>query len=351
MPDHSGERGLRVIAERRLADAAPGSTLTVAGAQLGGPWLDVEARMARVVEAAQLAAAEGCDLLAFPETYLAGYPFWLTRTQGALFDDPAQKACYAYYLQAAIELGGPQHRQLEQLSADLGLMLLVGVTERGRGSGRGSAYCTLLTIDPKHGLVGHHRKLVPTYDERLVWANGDGAGLRTHRVGSSRVGGLNCWENWMPQARHALYAQGEELHVGVWPGSTGLTGDITRFVALEGRVFSLAVSGLLHRDDVPDDFPLADELRANCGGAAFNGGSALAAPDGSWLIAPVADREGLIVADVPLAQVWRERLTFDPTGHYARPDVFRSTVRRERAEPVHFSDGAHDAAGEAGGDG
>ena len=136
--------------------------------------------MARVAQAAQLAAAEGCELLAFPEAYLAGYPFWLARTHGARFDDPAQKACYAYYLQAAIEVGGPEHRRLEQLSADLGLTLMVGVTERGRGSGRGSAFCTLLTIDPKRGLVGHHRKLVPTYDERLVWANGDGAGLRTH---------------------------------------------------------------------------------------------------------------------------------------------------------------------------
>jgi len=351
MPTGSGAGGLQVIAAHRLADAGPGSTLTVAGAQLGGPWLDLEARMARVVEAAQLAAAEGCELLAFPETYLAGYPFWLARTQGTRFDDPAQKACYAYYLQAAIELGGPEHRRLEQLSADLGLTLLVGVTERGRGSGHGSAFCTLLTIDPKRGLVGHHRKLVPTYDERLVWANGDGAGLRTQRVGTSRVGGLNCWENWMPQARHALYAQGEELHVGVWPGSAGLTGDITRFVALEGRVFSLAVSGLLHSDDVPDDFPLAEELRANCAGAAFNGGSALAGPDGTWLIAPVADREGLIVADLPLAQVWRERLTFDPTGHYARPDVFHAAVRRERAQAVRFIDDADGLPGETDDDG
>ena len=135
----------------------------------------------------------------------------------------------------------------------------------------------------------------------------------------------------------------------MWPGSAGLTGDITRFVALEGRVFSLAVSGLLHRDDVPDDFPLAGELRANCAGAAFNGGSALAGPDGTWLIAPVADREGLIVADLPLAQVWRERLTFDPTGHYARPDVFRTAVRRERAQAVRFTDDADGPPGETGG--
>jgi nitrilase len=331
---------LEVIAAHRLPGGGSGATIRVAGAQLGGPWLNVEARMNRVVRAAELAAAEGCDLLAFPETYVSGYPFWLTRTQGARFNDPAQKACYAYYLDSAIEIGGPEHRTLEELSGDLGLSLIVGVTERGRGNGSGSTYCSLLAISPKEGLTGHHRKLVPTYDERLVWAVGDGAGLRTHRVGPGRFGALNCWENWMPQARQALYAGGEDVHVGVWPGSTALTGDITRFIALEGRVYSLAVAGLLSHDDIPDDFPLAAELRANCVPTPFDGGSGLAGPDGGWLIAPVPDREGLIVADLPLGRVAEERLTFDPTGHYSRPDVFSSTVRRERLQAVSFTDAA-----------
>jgi nitrilase len=208
---------LEVIAAHRLPGADPGSTITVSGAQLGGPWLDVEARMNRVVQAAELAASEGCDLLAFPETYLAGYPFWLTRTQGARFNDPEQKACYAYYLDAAIGIGGPQHRQLEQLSGDLGLTLFVGVTERGRGNGSGSTYCSLWTVSPKEGLIGHHRKLVPTYDERLVWANGDGAGLRTHQVGPARVGRVELLGELDAAARQALYADGEEVHLGVWP--------------------------------------------------------------------------------------------------------------------------------------
>jgi nitrilase len=329
---------LRVIAERRLPDANPAALMTVAGAQLGGPWLDVEARMRRVVQAAELAARHGCDLLAFPETYLAGYPFWPPRTQGARFNDPEQKACYAYYLATAIEIGGREVAQLRQLAGDVGLTLVVGVTERGQRSGRGSTYCSLLTIDPKDGLVGHHRKLIPTYDERLVWANGDGAGLSTHAVAGARVGSLNCWENWMPQARQALYADGEDLHVGVWPGSATLTADITRFVALEGRVFSLAVSGVLNQGDIPNDFPLAAELRENSARTPFNGGSALAAPDGSWVIAPMADDEGLIVADIDLRQVSEERLNFDPTGHYSRPDVFHSTVFRARRGAITFDD-------------
>ncbi|CAN5469912.1 carbon-nitrogen hydrolase family protein [soil metagenome] len=329
---------LRVIAERRLGDVDPASVLTVAGAQVGGPWLNIEARMGRLVAAAELAAQHGSDLVVFPETYLAGYPFWLPRTDGARFNDPQQKACYAYYLAAAIEIDGPEVAALRQLAGDLTVTLMVGVTERGQRSGRGSTYCSLLTLDPQHGLVGHHRKLIPTYDERLVWANGDGAGLITHQVAGARIGGLNCWENWMPQAREALYADGEDLHVSVWPGSTTLTADITRFTAMEGRVFSLAVSGVLRRDDIPDDFPLAAELRASSAATPFNGGSALAGPDGSWIIAPIADEEGVIVADIDLRQVAEERLTFDPTGHYSRPDVFHSTVLRGRRDAVTFVD-------------
>jgi nitrilase len=328
-----------VIAERRLPHLAPAERVTVAGAQLGGPWLDVDARMTRVVTATELAASHGAQLVAFPETYLAGYPFWLSRTNGARFDDPGQKACYSYYLDNAIEIGGPEHRQLEALSRDCEVTLVVGVTERGNRHARGSAYATLLTIDPAAGLVGHHRKLVPTYDERMVWASGDGAGLRSHAIGTGRFGSLNCWENWMPQARQALYAQGEDLHIGAWPGSDDLTTDITRFIAREGRVYSLAVGGVVTSDDIPDDFPLAEELRAGSTGTPFNGGSAIAGPDGAWIVAPVVNLEGLVIADLDLAAVRQERLNFDPTGHYSRPDVFRTTVNRARLTPVSFTGG------------
>jgi nitrilase len=328
---------LKVIAEHR--ESQPMSNgITVAAAQLGGPWLKPTARMARVVEAAQVAAHAGAELVAYPETYLSGYPFWPSRTQGALFDHPDQKSCYAYYLDAAIEVGGREHRELEAVAADLGITLIVGVTERGRGAGRGTVWCTLLTIDPRRGLVGYHRKLVPTYDERLVWGQGDGAGLRTHPVGRATVGSLNCWENWMPQARTALYAQGETVHVAAWPGSSKLTGDITRFVAAEGRMFVVAASGLITSDSIPADFPLAVELRQASDTVVFDGGSAVAGPDGQWVIPPVAGEEGLLVADLDLDRVSAERLNFDPTGHYNRPDVFQTVVNRRRHDAVSFRD-------------
>jgi nitrilase len=150
------------------------------------------------------------------------------------------------------------------------------------------------------------------------------------------VGGLNCWENWMPQARNALYALGEELHVSVWPGNPRNTVDITRFIAREGRVFSLAANGLLGLKDVPADFPLREALEEAGVTDYCRGGSAIAGPDGNWIVEPVADEERLVIADLDIALVAQERHNFDPTGHYSRPDVFTVTVDRSRREAVEF---------------
>src|SRR5690606_26747201 len=128
------------------------------------------------------------------------------------------------------------------------------------------------------------RKLMPTYEERLSWSPGDGHGLRTHRLGPFTVGGLNCWENWMPLARTALYGQGEDLHVAIWPGGMHNTGDITRFIAREGRSYVISVSGIMRRSDIPDGLPHAQLLRETAGDVMANGGTCIAAPDGTWVV-------------------------------------------------------------------
>jgi nitrilase len=201
--------------------------MKVAAAQVRPVWLDKVATAERVVTWVERAARDGVQLMAFPETFLPGYPSWVCRTDGARFDDPQQKLAYAEYLDAAVELDGPELAMITEAVRDLGVLVYLGVAERGVAAGRGTVFCALVAIDPDDGIIGRHRKLVPTYDERLVWGWGDGHGLRVHRVGRWQVGGLICWENWMPQARHALYADGEELHVSVWPGSVALTRDIT----------------------------------------------------------------------------------------------------------------------------
>jgi nitrilase len=312
--------------------------MRIAAAQARPAWLDPDATTKKVLDLLTTAAEQRIDLLAFPETFLSGYPFWVERTGGARFNDARQKAAYARYLDAAVEADGAQLATITEAVRDLGVFTYLGVTERGTGPARGTVYCTLIAIDPARGPVSHHRKLVPTYEERLVWGQGDGNGLRVHAVGPARVSGLNCWENWMPQARHAMYAAGADLHVSVWPGSLRLTRDITRFIALEGRVFSLAASGLLSLEDVPSDFPLRDELEAQGETTYHTGGSAIAAPDGTWLVEPVEQEERLVVADIDLAAVRGERHNFDPTGHYSRPDVFDVRVDRRRREASQFSD-------------
>lgn len=318
--------------------------MRIAAAQLHAAWGRPAAGAERVAAWTGRAAAEGVDLLAFGETHLGGYPFWLSMTDGARFDDADQKRAYAYYLDAAVELDGPELRLVREAAGDGHVFTYLGIAERGSGVARGSVFATLLAIDPERGIVSAHRKLQPTHEERLVWAAGDGHGLRVHVVtgregDAMRVGGLNCWENWLPQARLAMYAGGEDIHVSVWPGAVRNTIDSVRFIALEGRVFSLGAGTLLSRSDVPEEFPLADRLPD---GDWSDGGSAIAGPDGSWLREPVSGTEGLVIADVDVARVREERQNFDPTGHYARPDVFELRVDRRRREIARFSDDPFD---------
>jgi nitrilase len=312
--------------------------MRVAAAQARPLWLDPAATTRKVVAWLENAAAQDVELIAFPETFLSGYPSWLEHTGGARFDDAAQKRAYAAYLEASVEMSGPELTTITEAVRDLGVFVYLGTTERATGNARGTVFCTLVAIDPVAGIVSTHRKLMPTYEERLVWGIGDGHGLRVHQAGAARVGGLNCWENWMPQARHALYAQGEELHVSVWPGNPHNTADLPRFIAREGRVFSLAANGLLGLADIPADFPLRAALEEAGVADYCRGGSAVAAPDGTWVVEPVVDEERLVIADLDLAQVARERQNFDPTGHYSRPDVFSVEVDRRRREASRFRD-------------
>ncbi|MFQ5948418.1 MAG: carbon-nitrogen hydrolase family protein [Acidimicrobiia bacterium] len=311
--------------------------MRIAAAQTRPVWLDKQATTKKVLEWLERAHAQGVEILAFPETFLSGYPFWVSRTDGARFNDPRQKQAYAAYLDAAVEVGGEELNQITEAARDLGVFTYLGTAERGTGAARGTVFCTLVAIDPDVGMVSAHRKLMPTYEERLVWGSGDGQGLRVHATGDFRVGGLSCWENWMPQARHALYADGEELHVSVWPGSTRLTEDITRFIALEGRVYSLAAGGLLSAEDVPKDFPFYDELHDSSLDS-YDGGSAIADPAGRWVVEPVSGKEDLVVADIDPTLVRGERQNFDPAGHYSRPDVFNVVVDRRRLSAARFDE-------------
>jgi len=199
-------------------------------------------------------------------------------------------------------------------------------------------YCTLVYIDKNGNIGSTHRKLMPTYEERLVWATGDGHGLRVHPLGEFTVGGLNCWENWMPLSRTALYAQGEDLHIAVWPGGDHNTHDITRFIAKENRSYVVSVSGLMRKEDIPKDLPFYKDIIDRMPDSMANGASCVASPDGEWLLEPQVGMEELFTVEIDHEFVRKERSLFDPTGHYSRPDVTKLIVNRKRQSLAEFED-------------
>jgi nitrilase len=310
--------------------------IRVAAAQIASDWLHRERTLDRVVARIEEAAGQGAALVAFGECLVPGYPWWVERTDGARFGSALQQELYAHYVDQAVDIDAGQLASVTDAAARLGIAVVLGVLERPADRGD-SVYASCVSIGPDGRIRAVQRKLMPTWEERLVWSVGDGHGLRTWRLGGFTVGALNCWENWMPLARASLQAQGEDLHVAIWPGNARNTAEITRFMALEGRSYVLSVSGLMRADDLPDDLPRADELCAAASDMPWAaGGSCLAGPDGEWVIEPIEGDDGVFVADIDPAAVRRARHNFDPAGHYSRPDVFRLDVDRTRQRLARF---------------
>lgn len=313
------------------------NTLKVAMSQISPVWLDKKATFKKVETAIIEAAQQNCELVIFGEALVPGYPFWLALTGGAQWNTKLNKELHAHYVSNAVSIEKGDLNTICKLVKTHNIAVYLGIIERPTDRGGHSIYASLVYINENGDIKSVHRKLQPTYDERLTWSPGDGNGLQVHPLKAFTVGGLNCWENWMPLPRTALYGQGENLHVAVWPGSDHNTKDITRFIARESRSFVISVSALMTKDDFPRSTPFYNEIIKNAPNTLANGGSCIVGPDGEWIIEPVLHKEGLIVETLDFNRVLEERQNFDPVGHYSRPDVTQLIVNKERQTTVKIS--------------
>jgi predicted amidohydrolase len=292
--------------------------LRLAAVQASYVLMDQAATLDRVAELTAAAARERAQVVAFPEVFVPGTPIWID-TQPIWDGD---EEWFALLAEQAVVIDGPATDRLAAIAAEHGVWLVIGVNERKRHGG--TIYNTVLYFSPDGALAGRHTKLMPTGSERTVWGMGDGSTLRAVDTGFGRLGGLICWENYMPLARFHLYAQG----VQVWIAPTLACGDgwiaTMRHLARENRMFVTGINPVLHADQVPAGFPGRDRLiPPGYGPWLEEGNTVIVGPDGGVLAGPARQREETLIADLDLRAVTAARRHMDPVGHYNRPDVFR----------------------------
>ncbi|MEJ7847853.1 MAG: carbon-nitrogen hydrolase family protein [Pyrinomonadaceae bacterium] len=312
--------------------------LTIGLAQIVSVWLNREQTLVKVLQSIEEASKENCKLVSFGEACVPGYPFWLEYSNITAFNSSFHKEFHAEYVNQAVCIESGDLDKVCGAAREFGIAVYLGIIERPLDRGGKSIYCSLVYIDQTGKIGSVHRKLMPTYEERLTWAIGDGNGLRIHKLDAFTVGGLNCWENWMPLARTALYAQGEDLHIATWPGSKRNTSEITRFIAKESRSYVASVSCLMRKSDFPVEITNLETILSNAPEYLADGGSCIAGPGGEWVIEPFCGEEKLLVAEIDHRKVREERQNFDPAGHYSRPDVLRLNVNRRRQNTAAFED-------------
>jgi len=292
-------------------------------------FLDREATVQKSLRLIDEAAANGAGLVVFPETFIPTYPDWVWRAPA--WDD-ASDELYALLLENAVEVPSPVTQALGRGARRARAYVSMGINERDPNGG--TVYNTQLYFGPDGALLGKHRKLMPTGGERLVWGYGDGSTLAAFDTPFGRLGGLTCWENYMPLARYAMYAQG----IDVWCAPTWDNSDVwvstLRHIAKEGRVYVIGATPCLKGSDVPAGVPGRDRLWGGDDDWMSKGNSAIVGPEGELLAGPLIGQEGIVYADIDPDRARAVRYKFDPVGHYSRPDVFRLLVQTQANVPA-----------------
>jgi nitrilase len=296
----------------------------VAAIQAAPVHLDLDRSLSQALSLIEKAASLGAKLVAFPETFLPGYPAWLDCCRDvALWDHEPTKRVFARLMDNSVVVPGPITDALGSAARENNLVLNISCHERViEGPGRGTLYNTMLTFGQDGALLNAHRKIMPTYTERMIWGQGDGSSLNSVTTGIGRIGGLICWEHWMPLARQALHSSGEDIHIAAWPQVKEMNLVASRHYAFEGRCFVIACGAIMRASDLPQELEPVESLKQNPDDLVLNGGSAIIGPDGSILAGPVFNEEVILTADIDLGRIAEESLALDVTGHYSRSDIF-----------------------------
>ena len=305
----------------------------VAAVQAAPVLFDREATVEKAVQLIDEAASEGSQLVLLPEAFIPAYPRGLSFGMVVGRRSSAGRDLWQRYWENSVDVPGPATEKLGEAAQRANAYVAIGVIEREGGT----LYCPLLTFGPDGSLLGKHRKLKPTGSERLIWGEGDGSTLPVFETEIGRLGGLICWENYMPLARMALYSQGVEIYLAPTADSRDSWLATMRHIACEGRCFVLGCNQFVTRDMYPEDLPGYEEL-ASQPDVMCRGGSVIVSPFGEILAGPLYDREGILCADLDLSEVIRGKLDFDVVGHYARPDIFRLTINAQPLSSVFLSD-------------
>lgn len=301
-------------------------SLKIALVQDSPVWMNRQASLQKILTHIDEAAARGAQLVALGESWLSGYPAWLDYALDyARWDDSGTKAVFADFRASAIVIPGPETAAIAAACARHALYLVMGANERvDRGPGNGTVYNTLLIFDPAGQLIKHHRKLMPTYTEKLLYGMGDGKSLGSVKAPWGGLGGLICWEHWMPLTRQAMHDDGEHIHVALWPTVHDMHQVASRHYAFEGKTFVIAVGQLLQVKELGTDMQarLDSKLRKQPNTFLLKGGSAVIHPNGQYVLDPVFEERGVFMVEIDPDECMGERMTLDVSGHYQRADVF-----------------------------
>ena len=297
----------------------------VAAVQQSPVFLDRDATIERACECIRDAAAGGARLIVFPEAFVPAYPLWVWSIPAG--QTQALRELYAELLDQAITVPSPATNQLCEAAHTAQCCVVIGINERNREASGTSLHNSLLFLGPDGTVLGVHRKLVPTAGERLVHAQGDGSSLKVYDTSLGRLGGLICWENYMPLARQALYNAGVQVYVApTWDrGEPWLS--TVRHVAKEGRVYVIACCSAMRAGDIPDRYPFKRSLTISENGWINPGDSVMVDPDGKVIAGPMHEEQGILVGEIDPVRITGPRWQLDVAGHYSRPDVFRLVMR------------------------